>query len=84
MARRARAPDVVLAGQRLEDGDGEGEAVLGLARHLLGQQPRLCVVHVLGRAVLHPDVPLRRSSSQQRRAVGTWNLFGALEEEDDS
>lgn len=33
--------DEVLVRQRLVDGDGEGQPLLALARHLLGQQPRL-------------------------------------------
>jgi hypothetical protein len=36
--------------------------VRALAHHLLREQPGLRVVHVLVRAVLHPDVPLRSAS----------------------
>ena len=50
-------PDVVLRGQGLKDGDGEGHSVCRLMHHLLRQQPGLRVVDVLILGVLHPDVP---------------------------
>lgn len=54
-------PDVVLGGERVKDGDSEGNLVALLAHHLLGQQPGLRVVHVLILRILHPDVPLHGS-----------------------
>lgn len=70
--RERPAPDVVLGGQRLKDGDGEGEAVLWLAHHLLGKHPGLAVVDMLVLAVLHPDVPLHGVAVRAIAPLERW------------
>ena len=46
-AKLKTVPDIVLRGQGLKDGDGEGNSVGWLMHHFLGQQPGLRVVDVL-------------------------------------